>query len=104
MVMSGDAKIHNQKFKARFNAKAKLLCTEEVVELTGHPVGGVCPFGLPSPLRVYADQTLRKFDAVILAAGATNATVRIAPDRIVQLVHAEWIDVAQTPQGNGNGA
>lgn len=97
MVMGGDARIHNQKFKAHFNAKAKLLSAEEVIQLTGHPVGGVCPFGLSSPLRVYADQTLRKFDVVILAAGDTNATVRIAPDRIAQLAHADWIDIAQDP-------
>lgn len=97
MVMGGDARIHNQKFKAHFNAKPKLLSVEDVAAHTGHPVGGVCPFGLPRPLRVYVDLTLRKFDVVILAAGDTHATVRIAPERIAQLAPAEWIDVAQDP-------
>jgi prolyl-tRNA editing enzyme YbaK/EbsC (Cys-tRNA(Pro) deacylase) len=99
LVMGGDARIHNQKFKAHFNAKAKLLSAEDVAALTGHPVGGVCPFGLSSPLRVYADRTLRTFEVVILAAGDRNATMRIAADRIAQLAHAEWIDVAEDPAG-----
>ncbi|MGE0624312.1 MAG: YbaK/EbsC family protein [Pseudomonadales bacterium] len=97
LVMGGDAKIDNRKFKARFNAKAKMLGPEEVVELTGHPVGGVCPFGLPVPMRVFADETLRKFDVVIPAAGAANASLHIDPDRMARLVNAEWVDVAQEP-------
>lgn len=101
LVMGGDAKIDNRKFKARFNAKAKMLSPEEVVERTGHPVGGVCPFGLPGPMRVFADETLRKFDVVIPAAGAANAALRIAPDRMAQLVKAEWVDVAQAPVAAG---
>lgn len=95
LVMGGDAKIDNQKFKARFNAKAKMLGADEVVAATGHPVGGVCPFGLPTPLTIYADVTLRKFDTVIPAAGDIHAAVRIAPERMVELVRAEWVDVAQ---------
>lgn len=99
LVMCGDARIDNQKFKARFKAKARMLGPEEVVEVTGHPVGGVCPFGLPGPLKVFVDQTLSRFDEIIPAAGATNASLRIAPDRLVDLAHAEWVDVAQTSDG-----
>lgn len=97
LVMGGNAKIDNRKFKARFNTKARMLSPDEVVELTGHPVGGVCPFGLPGPMKVFADETLRKFDIVIPAAGAANAALHIAPDRLVQLAKAEWVDVAQDP-------
>jgi prolyl-tRNA editing enzyme YbaK/EbsC (Cys-tRNA(Pro) deacylase) len=95
VVLGGDAKIDNQKFKAQFKTKARMLNADEVVEWTGHPVGGVCPFGLPRPLRIFTDLTLKKFDVVLPAAGATNASLRIAPDRLAELVQAMWIDIAQ---------
>jgi len=95
VVMSGTARLDNRKFKDRFGAKAKMLDAAEVLEATSHPVGGVCPFGLPRALRVYADVSLRAFDVVVPAAGATNAALRIAPERLVRLTAAEWIDVAQ---------
>ncbi|HHO8101587.1 YbaK/EbsC family protein [Pseudomonas aeruginosa] len=97
VVMGGNAKIDNQKFKAQFKTKAKMLSADEVVVWTSHPVGGVCPFGLPHPLRVFADVTLKKFDVVLPAAGATNAALRIAPERLAQLVQATWVDIAQDP-------
>ena len=95
LVLGGDARIDNQKFKAQFKTKAKMLNGNEVAEWTGHPVGGVCPFGLPRALRIFADETLKKFDVVLPAAGATNAALRVAPERLVQLVQATWVDVAQ---------
>jgi len=95
LVMGGEAKLDNRKFKDRFGTKARMLGAEEVVEHTGHPVGGVCPFGLPRPLAIFADVSLRRFDIVIPAAGATNAALRIAPDRMAELAQAEWVDVAQ---------
>ena len=95
LVMRGDARLDNRKFKDRFGAKAKMLEAGEVVEATGHPVGGVCPFGLARPLRVYADVSLRAFDVVLPAAGDTHAALRIEPERLVQLAGAEWVDVAQ---------
>ncbi|MGC8490589.1 MAG: YbaK/EbsC family protein [Syntrophobacteraceae bacterium] len=94
LILGGDAKIDNRKFKDRFNGKARMLSGDEVVEWTGHPVGGVCPFGLPQQLKVFADVTLKKFDVVLPAAGATNAALRITPDRLIELVGAEWVDVA----------
>jgi len=97
VVLGGNARIDNQKFKAQFKTKAKMLNGAEVVEWTGHPVGGVSPFGLPRALRIFADVTLKKFEAVFPAAGATNAAVRIAPERLAQLVDATWVDVAQEP-------
>ena len=95
VVLAGDAKIDNQKFKAQFKTKAKMLNGDEVAEWTGHPVGGVCPFGLPRTLKIFVDVTLKNFDVVLPAAGATNAAVRIAPDRLAQLVEATWVDIAQ---------
>jgi prolyl-tRNA editing enzyme YbaK/EbsC (Cys-tRNA(Pro) deacylase) len=95
LVLGGDAKIDNQKFKTHFKTKAKMLNGDEVAEWTGHPVGGVCPFGLPRALRIFVDVTLKKFDVVLPAAGATNAALRIAPNRLAQLVDATWVDVAQ---------
>jgi prolyl-tRNA editing enzyme YbaK/EbsC (Cys-tRNA(Pro) deacylase) len=95
IVMSGESRLDNRKYKDRFAAKAKMLGAEEVLEATSHPVGGVCPFGLPRPLRVYADLSLRKFDVVVPAAGSAHSAMRIAPERLVQLTAAEWVDVAQ---------
>ena len=95
VVLGGDAKIDNQKFKAQFKTKAKMLDADEVTQWTSHPVGGVCPFGLPRALKIFVDVTLKRFDVVLPAAGATNAALRITPDRLTQLVQATWVDVAQ---------
>jgi prolyl-tRNA editing enzyme YbaK/EbsC (Cys-tRNA(Pro) deacylase) len=95
IVMSGESRLDNRKYKDRFGAKAKMLGAEEVLEATSHPVGGVCPFGLPRPLRVYADVSLRRFDVVVPAAGSAHSAVRIAPERLVELTHADWVDVSQ---------
>jgi prolyl-tRNA editing enzyme YbaK/EbsC (Cys-tRNA(Pro) deacylase) len=95
IVASGLARLDNRKFKDRFGGKARMLPADEVVAMTSHPVGGVCPFGLPSTLPVYCDVSLRKFDEVVPAAGATNAAVRLPTDRLVALTGAEWIDVCQ---------
>ena len=99
LVMGGAARLDNQKYKARFGTKAKMLNAEEIVRETSHPVGGVCPFGLPKPLRVFADISLKAFDIVIPAAGATNAAVKITPQHMVDLVGAEWVDVALSATG-----
>ncbi len=95
VVMGGEARLDNRKYKDRFGVKAKMLDAAEVLEATSHAVGGVCPFGLPRPLRVYADVSLRAFDVVVPAAGDTHAALRIEPERLVQLADAEWVDVAQ---------
>ncbi|HIV71094.1 MAG TPA: YbaK/EbsC family protein [Candidatus Aquabacterium excrementipullorum] len=97
LVMGGDCRLDNRRFKEHFGAKAKMLNAEEVVHWTGHPVGGVCPFGLAHPLKVFADVSLRRFDVVLPAAGSIDSALRITPDRLAQLVQAEWVDVAQLP-------
>ncbi|MBL8576588.1 MAG: YbaK/EbsC family protein [Mesorhizobium sp.] len=95
IVAKGTARLDNRKFKDAFAAKPRMLGADEVVQLTSHPVGGVCPFGLPRPLPIYCDVSLKQFDIVVPAAGATNSAVRIAPDRMAELTGATWIDVCQ---------
>ena len=95
IVMGGMARLDNRKFKARFGTKAKMLDAAEVLAATSHPVGGVCPFGLPTPLRVYADLSLRAWSVVVPAAGDTHTALRIEPERLVRLAAAEWVDVAR---------
>ena len=96
VVARGDARLDNRKLKAVFGGKAKMLGPEEVLALTGHPVGGVCPFGLATPLPVYCDIGLRGYDEVLPAAGGLHTAVRIAPDRLAALVGATWVDVCQS--------
>ena len=93
VVTCGDARLNNRKVKDVLGGKASMLGAEEVVALTGHPVGGVCPFGLATPLPVYCDVSLRAFDEVLPAAGSTNSAMRINPDRMAALVSADWVDV-----------
>lgn len=95
VVTSGSARLDNRKFKDRFGGKARMLDAEQVLAATSHPVGGVCPFGLPSPLPVYCDVTLEAFDEVVPAAGATNAAVRLSPKRLAELTDGRWVDVCQ---------
>lgn len=95
LVAGGTARLDNRKAREAFGGKARMLGLDEVVELTGHPIGGVCPFGLKSPLPIYCDQSLRRFLEVLPAAGATNAAVRIETARLAELVGASWVDVCQ---------
>lgn len=95
IVTRGDARIDNRKFKNHFGIKPRMLDAETVITETSHPVGGVCPFGLPSALPVYCDISLKSFEEVVPAAGAVNSAVRIAPEVMAALVAAKWIDVCQ---------
>ena len=95
VVARGDARLDNKKLKNTFGAKARMLSSDEVVNATGHPVGGVCPFGLETPISVYCDVSLKHYTEVLPAAGATHSAVRIAPERIAELTAATWVDVCQ---------
>jgi prolyl-tRNA editing enzyme YbaK/EbsC (Cys-tRNA(Pro) deacylase) len=95
IVASGTSRMDNKKVKARFGGKPKMLGVDEVAEITGHDVGGVCPFGLKTPLPVYCDLSLTVFDQVVPAAGSTHSAVRIAPSRMAELTAAEWVDVCE---------
>jgi prolyl-tRNA editing enzyme YbaK/EbsC (Cys-tRNA(Pro) deacylase) len=93
VVARGDARLDNRKTKLVFGARPRMLGAEDVLALTGHPLGGVCPFGLVTPLPVYCDQSLRDFDIVYPAAGSTTSSVALSPDRLAELVAARWVDV-----------
>jgi prolyl-tRNA editing enzyme YbaK/EbsC (Cys-tRNA(Pro) deacylase) len=97
IVVSGTARMDNKKVKAQLGGKPKMLGLDEVADITGHEVGGVCPFGLKAPLPIYCDVSLQAFDEVVPAAGSTHSAVRIAPSRMAELVTAEWVDVCQKP-------
>lgn len=94
LVARGDARVEHRKFKDTFG-KGKMLSAEDVVELTGHPVGGVCPFGLAQPLPVYLDQSLQAFDEVLPAAGAIHSAVRISTALLAEVTGGQWVDVCQ---------
>lgn len=95
VVAGGMSRLDNRKAKDFFGGKPRMLGLDEVVELTGHPIGGVCPFGLKSPLPIYCDVSLKAFDEVLPAAGATNAAVRIGTERLAELTGATWVDICQ---------
>lgn len=95
IVTKGDARIDNRKYKDYFKVKAKMLDHEKVAEITGHPVGGVCPFGLRKPMEVYIDESLNEFDYVYPAAGSRYTALKIKPSVIQELTDAEYIDVCK---------
>jgi prolyl-tRNA editing enzyme YbaK/EbsC (Cys-tRNA(Pro) deacylase) len=98
IVASGTSRMDNKKVKTLFGGKPKMLGVDEVAAITGHEVGGVCPFGLKAPLPIYCDVSLKAFDKVVPAAGSTHSAVCIAPARMAELVKAEWVDVCEAPQ------
>jgi prolyl-tRNA editing enzyme YbaK/EbsC (Cys-tRNA(Pro) deacylase) len=98
LVTRGDTRLDNQKTKAAFRARPRMLDTDETFAVTGHRVGGVCPFGLATPIPIYCDDSLRAFDIVYPAAGSLNSSVRVAPDRLAALVDASWIDICRLPE------
>jgi Cys-tRNA(Pro) deacylase len=95
IVMKGDARIDNRKFKEQFRVKAKMMAADEVLELTGHPVGGVCPFGLRNEMEVFVDESIRKLEKVYPAAGSQNSCIEIVPDELSRITGARWVDVCK---------
>ncbi|MCY6369964.1 YbaK/EbsC family protein [Clostridium ganghwense] len=95
IVSKGDAKIDNRKYKDFFNGKAKMLSFDKVAEVTGHPVGGVCPFGLETAMEIYLDNSLKEFDYVYPAAGSPNSAVKIALDKLEEVTKGSWVDVCK---------
>ncbi len=98
LVAAGDAKIDNAKFKAQFHTKAKMLTPEQVLDFTGHTVGGVCPFGLPegSCVTTYLDVSLRRFETVYPAAGSSNSAIQLTCEELAEYAHsAGWVDVCK---------
>ena len=99
---AGDTKIDNRKFKDTFVQKAKMLTAEEVVEFTGHAIGGVCAFAIENPkVRVYCDQSLKRFQTVFPACGSSNSAIEFTCDELYKYSQAiEWIDVCKIPEPN----
>ncbi len=97
VVARGDARLDNRKARETFEGKVKMLDLSEVEVLTGHPVGGVCPFGLARPLEVFCDISLQDFDIVVPAAGSITTAVKISPARMAEITGAEWVNVCQIP-------
>lgn len=95
VVARGDVRLDNRKFKTRFKAKPKMLSPTEVLEATGHAVGGVCPFGLRTAIAVYLDVSLREFEVIYPAAGGENTAVAMTPSTLQELTQGEWVDVCR---------
>ena len=94
IVAAGDAKIDNRKFKDQFHTKAKMLTPDEVVELVGHAIGGVCPFGINEGVTVYLDESLKRFETVFPACGSSNSAIELTiPDLEKYSGYSAWIDV-----------
>ena len=95
VVARGDARVDNRKFREAFGLKPRFMSAEEVVAATGHPVGGVCPFGLANDLPIYLDRSLQAFDEVLPAAGAVHSAVRLSPAQLAEVTGGQWVDVCQ---------
>ena len=94
----GDARLDNRKCKDALGARPRMLGAEETLEVTGHPVGGVCPFGLKRPLPVYLDVSLKAFDVVYPAGGSLNTSVEVGTERLFDLVAERWVDLCRLPE------
>jgi prolyl-tRNA editing enzyme YbaK/EbsC (Cys-tRNA(Pro) deacylase) len=97
LVTRGDARLNNQKAKAAFGGRPRMLGPDDVLRLTSHQVGGVCPFGLPAPLTIYCDVSLKIYDEVIPAGGSTHASVRLPLGRLLELCGGKWADACEIP-------
>lgn len=95
VLMAGDKRISNRKFKNLFACKPKMPEPEEVMEITGHPVGGVCPFALRNPIDIYLDTSLKEYDTVYPAAGEFNAAVKLSVQELEELTLGKWIDISE---------
>lgn len=95
ILSEGDSKVDNKKFKDYFHTKAKMLNADEVLAFTGHPVGGVCPFGLRTQMDIYLDESLKKFEYVYPAAGSCNSAVKLTPKEISAITLGTWINVCK---------
>jgi len=98
VVARGDARLDNSKSKKEFGARPRMLGADETFARTSHAIGGVCPFGLSTPLPVYIDRSLLDFETVYPAGGSINTSVRVSPERLFELVGDRWVDVVRLPE------
>jgi prolyl-tRNA editing enzyme YbaK/EbsC (Cys-tRNA(Pro) deacylase) len=99
----GDARLDNRKCKDEFGARPRMLAADETFEVTGHQVGGVCPFGLKQPLPVFLDVSLKAFDVVFPAGGSLNTSVEVPTERLFELVGERWVDLCRLPEETVGG-
>ncbi|MCW1403786.1 YbaK/EbsC family protein [Novosphingobium sp. MW5] len=98
LVARGDARLDNAKCKAALGGRPRMLDAEATLELTGHAVGGVCPFGLANPVKIVCDRSLLAYETVFPAAGSRTSSVEVAPQRLAELVGGEWVDICKLPE------
>ena len=99
ILAAGDARIDNRKFKDFFHMKAKMPTAEEVLEMVGHPVGGVCPFGINEGIEVYLDESLKRFETVFPAVGSGSSAIELSLSELFEYSKARgWIDVCKIPE------
>ena len=99
VLAAGDARIDNHKFKDTFHVKARMLTADEVLELVGHPVGGMCPFGCSEGVPVYLDESLKRFQTVFPAVGSANSAIELNLDELYRYSKAlGWVDVCKLPE------
>lgn len=101
LVTRGNARLDNRKCKDALGARPRMLGAEETLEATGHPVRGVCPFGLARPLPIYLDESLKAFDVVYPAGGSLNTSVEVPTERLFDLVGDRWVDLCRLPEAHG---
>lgn len=95
IVTAGNTKIDNKKFKSEFGLKAKMLTPQEVIDITGHAIGGVCPFGLKNDnIKIYCDNSIKRFETIFPACGSSNSAIELTPDELFEISKSEnWVDV-----------
>ena len=100
IVAAGDAKIDNKKYKSYFGAKAKMLNPDEVIEKIGHAIGGVCPFAVNEGVKVYLDESIKRFETVFPACGSSNSAIELTPEELEKYACSfiEWVDVCKLPE------
>lgn len=96
IAVAGDGKIDNRKFKNEYGFKAKMLSPDETLTLTGHAIGGVCPFALPEGIKTYCDISLKRFDTIFPACGSSNSAIELNCDELFEYSKAEkWVDICK---------
>lgn len=98
LVARGDARLDNARCKAQLGGRPRMLDPEETLALTGHAVGGVCPFGLATPLPILADRSLLAYPTVFPAAGSRTSSVEVEPRRLADLIGARWVEICKLPE------
>ena len=98
LVARGDARLDNAKTKAALGGRPRMLAADETLALTGHAIGGVCPFGLATDLPIVCDRSLLAYETVFPAAGSQTSSIEVAPERLAELVSAQWVDICRLPE------